>query len=87
MAEGFPPLVFVYLYQSRSRKLLGRPQTWRWRALSGNNFRTMAASSESYTNRQDCLDAITQLFGADTNVYLRQHEQGNQPLRMASPPQ
>lgn len=87
MADGTPPLVFVDLYQGSSRKLLSRAQTWRWRALNGNNFRVLAVSSENYTNRQDCVDAIFQLFGNGSNVYLRQHEQGDLPLRMASPPQ
>jgi uncharacterized protein YegP (UPF0339 family) len=80
-------LVFVDLYQSRPRKLLGRPQTWRWRALNGNNRRVLAASSEAYTNQADALAAIQQLFGTASNVYLRQHEEGNVELRLATPGQ
>lgn len=76
-------LVFVDLYQSRPRKLLGRAQTWRWRALNGNNRRVLAASSEAYTNQADALAAITELFGTASNVYLRQTEQGDQLLRLA----
>lgn len=77
-------LIFVDLYQSRPRKLLGRAQTWRWRALNGENFRVLAASSEAYTNEADAIAAIASLFGNASNVYLRQHEQGNQLLRLAA---
>ena len=90
MSDGFPPLVFVDLYQTeRKPRAAGdtrevRPQLWRWRAINGSNFEVMAIASEAYTNKQDCLDAIAQLFGASTNVYLRQHEQGDQELRLAN---
>jgi uncharacterized protein YegP (UPF0339 family) len=84
MTAPTTPLVFVDLYQSRPRKLFGRAQTWRWKALNGNNFRVLAASSEAYTNRSDAVDAIEQLFGATSNVYLRQTEHGNQLLRLAA---
>lgn len=91
MADGTPPLVFVDLYQTEDAtglaKLLQRtrPQRWRWRALNGSNFRVLAVSSESYTNRSDAISAIYQLFGFGTNAYLRQHEVGDVPLRMANP--
>lgn len=81
-----PALVFVDVYRSRtwrSDERRGRPQTWRWRAINGNNQRRLAASSEAYTNKQDCLDAIAQLFGSETNVYLREAEHGNVALRLA----
>jgi hypothetical protein len=48
------------------------PQRWRWRARNAGNNKILAQSSEAYTNRQDCLDTITALFGPDTTVYLRQ---------------
>lgn len=79
----FQPVLFVDLKCSKTR-WPGRPQRWYWVALNGNNFRRLARSSENYTNRQDCLDAVEQLFGSGTNVYLRQHEQGNVALRMAT---
>jgi hypothetical protein len=77
-------LVFVDLFQSRPRKLLGRAQTWRWRARNGNNFRVLAVSSEAYTNYQDAVDTVTQLFGDSSNVYLRQKERGDVELRLSS---
>lgn len=85
----FPPVVYVDLFQSEDDKQRGpktpRPQLWRWRAFNAGNFKRLAVSSEAYTNRQDCIDAIEQLFGPGSNVYLREHEKGNQPLRMAYP--
>lgn len=46
-----------------------RWQPWRWVAKAGNH-RILATSAESYTNRQDCLDAIVGLFDAGTVVWL-----------------
>jgi uncharacterized protein YegP (UPF0339 family) len=71
--------ILVDVYQSRS--LLRRKQTWRWRAVAGNG--EIMASGEAYLHKQDCLDAIQQLFGTRSNVYLRQKEQGNELLRLA----
>jgi uncharacterized protein YegP (UPF0339 family) len=83
-----PPVVYVDLFQSENDTArapkAARPQLWRWRAFNAGNFERLAVSSEAYTNRQDCLDAIEQLFGSRTNVYLRQHEKGNVALRMAA---
>lgn len=83
-----PSLVFVELYQTRGNKVTAsspgfRPQNWRWRAINGDNQKRMATSGEAYTNKQDCLDAIAQLFGSETNVYLRESEHGNVALRLA----
>lgn len=78
------PLIYVDVRQSKSRWPLIRPQRWYWVALNGNNFHTLARSSEMYTSRYDCLDAVAQLFGTTSNVYLRQHEKGNAALRMAA---
>jgi hypothetical protein len=75
-------LIFVDIKRSRTR-FPGRPQRWFWVALNGNNFRRLARSSENYTNRQDCLDALKQLFGSDANVYKREAEVGNVCLRLA----
>lgn len=69
-----------------ARKLIpGRPrwQPFRWVAKNADNRSVLARSSERYTNRQDCLNAIHQLFGDTTNVYLREPEKGNYPLRRA----
>jgi hypothetical protein len=84
MADKTTPLVFVDLLQVTNKATkTGRPQRWRWVAKNGANQKTLARSSERYTNRQDCIDALTQLFGADTNIYLRQDGQGDQLLRQA----
>jgi uncharacterized protein YegP (UPF0339 family) len=84
MADKTTPLVFVDLLQVADKATkTGRPQRWRWVAKNGANQKILARSSERYINRQDCLDAITALFGTATNVYLRQAEQGNQTLRLA----
>lgn len=78
-------LVYIDLYQTASNVgASGRPQTWRWRAINAGNQFVLAESSEAYTNEDDCLSAITQLFGRASNVYLRQVEQGNRVLRLAS---
>lgn len=75
----------IYVDLKRSRTIFpGRPQRWYWVALNGNNFQPLARSSENYTNRQDCLDTVGQLFGAESNVYLRETEKGNQMLRLAA---
>src|SRR5690348_10750930 len=67
------PLVYVDLYENRStlKRIIGRPQTWRWRAINALNRRVLAHSGEAYTNHADCLAAITELFGENSNVYLR----------------
>lgn len=76
--------VFVDIKQSRKRWPLARPQRWYWIALSGDNMRRLGRSSENYTNRQDCIDAVWLLFGDDqSNVYMRQAEKGNEILRLA----
>lgn len=80
-------LVYVDIKQVKNLKhtITGRPQPWHWVARSGQNWRVMARSSERYTNRQDCIDAATLLFGPEVTVYLRQQGQGNVVLRLAQP--
>jgi len=65
-------------------RLLGRPQKWRWVARDAGNHEVMAVSSESYTNRNDCLDAIETLFSEGTDVFLRTPDGGDQLLRKAT---
>lgn len=88
MPTNTPQLVYVDIYQAMKTTAPdspgGRPQHWRWRATNGNNHRVLAVSSEAYTNESDCLDAIQELFSNGTDVYLRQTEQGDQQLRLAS---
>jgi uncharacterized protein YegP (UPF0339 family) len=78
-----PALIVIELVKTAAlNRLLGRPQRWRWTARNGDNHRVLAVSSENYTNRQDCIDAITQLFGTNTNAWLHEPEHGNQLLRL-----
>lgn len=86
MTSATPALVYIDLYQTAPPLRVLRPrraQRWRWRALNGLNSRVLAASSEAYTNRDDALAAINQLFGTASNVYLRSGVGGNQLLRLA----
>lgn len=84
------PVIYVDIYATERKPRSerdtrpARGQRWRWRALNASNNKKMATSGEAYTNEQDCLDAIHALFGGGTNVYLRQHEKGNEALRMAA---
>lgn len=82
------PLIYVDLYQGpavNSIKALfrARPQRWRWRAINGDNGRVLGISSEAYTNRGDALAAVKQLFGSNSDVYLRGSDQGNELLRLS----
>lgn len=86
-ATEFPPLVYVdIIHEAPPDDWPGdtRWQPWRWIAKNANNNEPMARSTEHYTNKQDVLDAIAQLFGSGSNVYLREAEQGNVALRMAA---
>ena len=76
-------VIYVDLIRSTRRWPRRRPQRWSWTAVSGGNGRTLARSSESYTNRADCIAAIYQLFGAGSDVYLRQEQIGDVALRTA----
>jgi uncharacterized protein YegP (UPF0339 family) len=79
------PVIYVDIYSSDNKRTkTDRPQRWRWRAINADNNRKMATSGEAYSNYQDCFDAIVELFGDGTNVYLREAEKDNAPLRMAS---
>lgn len=82
----FPPVVFVDIFKTNPPRYRSkaRRQPWRWNALSAGNFEILA-SGEAYTNRSDALAAIQLLFGAGSNVYLRQAELGNVLLRRAVP--
>lgn len=80
------PLVYVDLFQAAANplaRLAGRPQRWRWRAINGNNQRVLAVSSEAYTNEVDALNAIDELFGSRSDVWLRQQGESNLLLRMS----
>lgn len=65
------------------QRYLDRFQPFRLIVRSGGNQRTMFRSSERYHNRTDAERAATVCFGANSNVFLRQNEQGNLTLRLA----
>ena len=48
-----------------------RWQPWNWVATASNG-KVLAISSEMYTNREDCLDAVMALFGTQSNEWLRE---------------
>jgi uncharacterized protein YegP (UPF0339 family) len=78
---SFAPVIYVDLVKSK----VPRKQPWRWVAKSAGNQKKLATSGESYSNRQDALNAAALVFGDNSTVYLREAEQGNQILRMAVP--
>lgn len=53
--------VTVYICRSAKRWPWRRPQRWFWRAVAANG-RTLARSSETYTNRGDCVAMARKLF-------------------------
>lgn len=59
------PVVIVEIYQGRKRFR----QAWRWRARNKANGEVMA-SGEAYTNEADCYNAVVELFGDSTRVWL-----------------
>jgi uncharacterized protein YegP (UPF0339 family) len=78
--------IYIDLYQTPRRllhRVTRRPQRWRWTARDAGNSEAMGVTSESYTNRQDCIDAIQQLFSDNSNVWMREAEHGNLVLRRA----
>ena len=81
----FAPVVYVTLYFTpKPRWKRGRRhQGWRWTATSAGNNRTLA-SGEAFYNWEDCVNSVELLFGAFTDVHLRQAETGNVVLRLAS---
>jgi hypothetical protein len=79
-------VIYVDLKRGVPSRLLRRQQPWYWIAKNAMNQKVLCRSSEHYTNQADALAAIGQVFGAETIVYLRQTEQGNQVLRLVDPP-
>jgi uncharacterized protein YegP (UPF0339 family) len=78
------PVIYVDLKQRNPVARIVRAQNWYWIALNAGNGKQMARSKGYYTNQGDAYDAITQLFGNSTNVYLRQTEHGDLPIRLAT---
>lgn len=70
-----------------------REQPWYWVVKVEGNRKTLGKSSEFYTNRLECEEAIIKVFAASTTVFLRRFERdgwpigtpmGLQPLRWSS---
>jgi hypothetical protein len=79
-----PPLVYVdLLYTPKPEGYEGRWQPWRAMVLNGNNFEPLFMSTEAWTNRDDAMHTIWEVFGPGTDVYLREAERGDAELRMA----
>jgi uncharacterized protein YegP (UPF0339 family) len=73
--------VIVSLYETATlKRLLGRPQRFRWRAIADNG--EVLASGEAYVNRSDALSAIEKLFGNQSTVHLRELDHGSRVLRV-----
>lgn len=70
--------------QSLYKRYLDKFQPWRVTVKSGDNQKPLFRSSERYYNRSDAVHAIELAFGCDANVYRREAEHGNEPLRLAS---
>lgn len=75
------PVLYVDIKQAPLSKLPGRQQRWYWIAKSAGNQKRLARSSERYTNRGDCVNAVWLLFHASTTVFQREAEHGNLLLR------
>lgn len=60
------PVVAIIVTKRNPLVTLGRPQKYRWKAVNWGNHKTLAISSEAYTNNADALAAAIQLFGDDT---------------------
>ena len=60
------PDIIIEVYQSKKKS----SQPWRWRARDAGNNRKMANGGESYSNQQDCFDAIGELFRPETTVHI-----------------
>lgn len=77
--EGDQPMstVFVDIYQASKP---WRQRKWRWKATNAGNHEIMA-SGQAYMREGDAIDAVQQLFGDISNVYLRREEKGNAVLR------
>jgi hypothetical protein len=64
------PAIYVHVRKGRGG-VLKRAQPWYWVAQSARNGKTLARSSEHYTNRSDMLRTIELLFGPDVLVVLK----------------
>lgn len=63
-------MIVVELKRSKTRWPLRRPQRWYWVARSAGNGKTLAQSSEMYSNSGDAVAAVQALFGPDTELRL-----------------
>lgn len=73
--------VTIHIRQSKTRWPLKRPQRWYWTATRNGNNKTLARSSEMYTNETDAVTAAELLFGQQTDILLAQPGHHTRPLR------
>lgn len=69
------------------REYVKNYQPWHSVVRSGDNQEPLFRSTERYFNREDADHAIQLAFGNNSNVYLRETEQGDKLLRLATPAQ
>lgn len=91
MADEFAPVVFIDILRSKTLWPWRRPQRWYFVALSADNQKALARSSEMYTNREDAADAAWLAFSHKATAFLRQggdtdldHQLGNVLMRRAT---
>lgn len=73
--------VTIHIRQSKTRWPLRRPQRWYWVAINNGNHRTLAQSSEMYTNETDAVTAAEQLFSNSTDLLLSRPGHHTRALR------
>jgi uncharacterized protein YegP (UPF0339 family) len=90
------PLIYCDLIEEKPRKqkpdetaehyaaYLDSFQPWRVIVKSGDNQKKLFRSTERYLHRAGAITAIQLAFGNNSNVFLREKEQGNVNLRRPS---
>lgn len=73
--------ITVHIRRSKTRWPLRRPQRWYWIAVNNGNHRTLAQSSEMYTNESDAVTAAELLFSNATDLLLARPGHPTRPLR------
>jgi uncharacterized protein YegP (UPF0339 family) len=73
--------VTIHIRKSRTRWPHRRPQRWYWTAVDGGNHKTLARSSEMYTNEDDAYRAAELLHGNTVDVLLVRPGKASRVLR------
>lgn len=74
-------IVTIHIRQSKTRWPLRRPQRWYWVAINNANHKTLAQSSEMYTNENDAVTAAEHLFSNATDLLLSRPGHHTRALR------